>query len=142
MNILEKLKNYGVYFGISKAKVAVCLAFLAGILTMAVLSVDPFESSKVVVALVLCIGLSCITIELPKIWYELCVEAALVFCGATCFVVMEVINFYTLRWDWWNLLINGLPFYIIAKILYLITKKLNISVFLTLLCSYLFSLVV
>ena len=139
MNILDKLKDVSIEFKIQKSKLGIFLIFGIGICWMSILTVDPIRFWKVAVALVGCIVVTFVNLKLPKLWYTVCAELILIMGAVTCYVITELIYFSAIRLNGWNLFINALPMYALAKLLYALFKNLALSVFVPLLVSYVFS---
>ena len=139
MRIWDKLKDCELEIKLQKSKLAIFLVFGIGTGIMALCSEEPIHIWGVLAGVVMCLMLSCINIKLPDIWYEIGVELLMMFGALSCYLVMEVIYDSGHPLYWWNVLINTLPLYLFVKTVYLLTKKLTLSVFISLVISYIFA---
>lgn len=75
-----------------------------------------------------------------KYKFTIFAEVAMLFSAVAAFVVMDLVNFYEVTWEWERIIINALPFYVLGKIICLLCKKLTVSVSVMLIIAFVYSL--
>ena len=144
MNIFDKLKDWELEIKVEKRRLVALLAFGIGICCMWMCSEEPLHWIDVLVtliALIVYVGVSFVNLKLPDVWYNICAEIVLIICAVTCYGVMELIYFSTIRLWLWTLAINIVFIYLFVRLIYCLSKNLVISILLSLTCSYIWAII-
>lgn len=139
MNILDKLKDWEFEIKIEKNRLAVLLVFGIGICCMTLGSEDAIPWWEVIVALAICTAITVVNLKLPEVWYEICAEIMIIIGSFVCCLVMQLIYSSGFYLRWWNVLMNMCPIYLVARLIYMLSRKLTLSVFIPLLVCYVFA---
>lgn len=101
---------------------------------------EMFNYSKVIFGLILITFLTFISIEIDYKKYIFVSELLLVGVTLAAYAVMELINFQSITIQIQRIIVNGLPFYIIAKIIFFLFKNIRIASVAIMTMSYIWAL--
>lgn len=139
MNFINKLKIN--CFEVKKIRIVILLVCsLVDIYLFVAAGQNVYDYRKIILAFIAYVILTVIKLETTSFWYNLYSEVVMIVTAMASFMVMELICFNAITWDWWRVIINAVPVYVLGKVVHLLTRSLKGSVAITLVGVMIYSL--